>query len=245
MKSHQKHSGNFAGAKQHDNKPSQMERLKSSQNIILWICRGKFLWRWIQLLLLPLFLAGGGAMMPDGSMAESLSSLATAAPISTKAAPLTAVDWANFTYVSSCYGSPHSFTTHNGLATSQQIHLEVFPPVYGDLTRDGQPEAIIRYSCSSADFGGVRAFVYTGNKAHPILLGDLPLPVQHRDSSEWIVDQVSINNETLQLKGKTYSLLAARCCPDQQFQASYRWDGVRFVTTHFAITSLGTATNKQ
>lgn len=169
------------------------------------------------------------AIMPDGSVSGSSSSKGTA---------LTAVDWANFTYVSSCYSKTRSFTTRNGIATTEGISLQTYRPVFGDLTGDGQPEAVIRYACSGADFGGIRAFVYTGTKAHPILLGDLPFSMQGIRDANWIVEQVGISDGIVQLKGKTYSPLAARCCPDLQFELSYRWDGNHFAMTHFATTSL-------
>src|SRR5579883_104007 len=42
--------------------------------------------------------------------------------------PLTAVDWANFTYFSSCYGNTQAFHTRNGQATNGHVHFYVYPP---------------------------------------------------------------------------------------------------------------------
>jgi hypothetical protein len=71
---------------------------------------------------------------------------------------LIAVDWKNFTYtVNIPYGggyntgSPQTFTVRNGevkqynAAFQQAEVFDVGDPFFGDLTGDGQPEAVIPY----------------------------------------------------------------------------------------------------
>jgi hypothetical protein len=162
-----------------------------------------------------------------------------AAPSPASTTSLTKVDWADFTYTSSCYGNTQPFKAHNGKAQNKFIRFEMYEPVtFGDLTGDGQPEAAVRYSCTGADFGGVHVLVYSGTISHPVLLGELPLMVKNGSGGNWSVETVSIANQTLQLSGRGYSATAPHCCPDLQVEAGYRWDGKHFVSTQFKTTKL-------
>jgi len=153
-----------------------------------------------------------------------------------QAPPLTKVDWKNFTYISSCYSDkPRPFKVVNGVGVVDGVHLEVYQPVFGDLTGDGQPEAAIPYSCTAADFGGVRVFVYTGDARKPVLLGELPLPPPDTNYS---VDIVTIDHGMIQLVGRGYSASAPHCCPDLHVNNLYRWNGSRFVLVRSNVTPL-------
>ncbi|HLG64656.1 MAG TPA: hypothetical protein VKY19_22140 [Ktedonosporobacter sp.] len=147
--------------------------------------------------------------------------------------PLTAVDWANFTYFSSCYQNTQPFHTKNGQAVNGYVHFYVYTPKYGDLTRDGELEAVVPYQCTAADATGVRVFVYTGDAAHVRLIGDLPLP----DASGAIdnVTRITIRDETLLLEGDGYSPGTPRCCPDLFVKTSYQWNGKTFVVTQNTV----------
>jgi hypothetical protein len=180
------------------------------------------------LLSLCFLVACGTSSQPSSSQAQAVA----VSPTSTAA--LTAVDWADFTYSSSCYGNTQPFKAHNGKAQNSFIRFEIYSPIiYGDLTGDGQPEAVIRYSCTGADFGGVHVFVYSGTTSHPVLLGDLPSVVKNEPGGNWGVEKVTVANQTLQLTGRGYSASAPHCCPDLQIAASYHWDGKHFVSTQF------------
>ncbi len=177
---------------------------------------------------------------PSPSASTSASSPAQAVPTSTatKAAPLTAIDWRNFTYTSSCYSDkPQQFVVRNGEGVVNGIHLQVYNPVYGDLTGDGQPAAAIPYSCSAADFGGVSVFVYIGNASKPVLLGDLSL-MSPGSNNGGTVDTVTIDHGLIQLDGKGYTPTAPHCCPDLHIKTSYRWNGSRFVVVSSAVSKL-------
>ena len=177
---------------------------------------------------------------PSPSAYSSASSPTQASPTSTvkQAAPLTTVDWGNFTYTSSCYSNkPQQFVVRNGEGVVDGIHLQVYKPVYGDLTGDGQPAAAVPYSCSAADFAGVSVFVYTGNASKPVLLGDLSL-MSPGSNNGGTVDTVTINHGILQLIGKGYTPDAPHCCPDLHIKTSYRWNGSRFVIVSSEVSKL-------
>lgn len=152
--------------------------------------------------------------------------------------PLTTVDWANFTYYSSCYGNHLPFHVVNGTATNNGIQLRTLQAVYGDLTGDGQPEVAIPYICTGADFGGERVFVYTGNAEHPILMGDLPTNTGAGANTFGSVMTVAIMNGLITLSGVGYGPGEPRCCPGLQITSSYRWDGSRFVMVSDRVVSL-------
>src|SRR5690242_21868040 len=108
--------------------------------------------------LLPiLFVCFLAACGPLSQPSSSSTKEATSPPSSTRTAvsspatgtTLRAVDWADFTYFSSCYGNTQPFKARNGKAQNNQIRFEVYQPVsFGDLTGDGQLEAAVRYSCT-------------------------------------------------------------------------------------------------
>jgi hypothetical protein len=156
----------------------------------------------------------------------------------TSPAPLTGVDWANFTYFSSCYGNIQPFKAKNGRARNDHVTFEVFPPAFGDLTGDGQPEAALPYRCSAVDKGGIQVFVYSGTAAHPRLLGQLPLSRPSGGVPVFNSLEVQIHNEQIQLTGTSYSAAAPRCCPDRSLSLWYRWNGSQFVTVRSTDTPL-------
>jgi hypothetical protein len=145
------------------------------------------------------------------------------------APPLSGVDWANFTYFSSCYGNTEPFKARKGRARNGHITFEVFPPIFGDLTGDGQQEAALPYRCFAADSGGLQVFVYTGTAAHPRLLGQLPLAGSNGGVVLFNSLTVRIRDGQIQLTGASYSAGAPRCCPDRLLSIWYRWNGSHLV----------------
>src|SRR6266699_2519548 len=145
--------------------------------------------------LLSLLLVGS-AIAACTSLSPAASSPAPTAPTGTftQAAPLTAVDWRNFTYMSSCYSDkPQQFVVRNGEGVVDGIHLQVYKPVYGDLTGHGQSAAAVPYSCSAADFAGVSVFGYTGNANKPVLMADISV-ISPGSNNGGSVDTVTINH---------------------------------------------------
>jgi hypothetical protein len=148
------------------------------------------------------------------------------------AAPLTSEDWKNFSYTSTCFSSTSQrFVARNGLAVTNHIHFQVYTPIYGDLTGDGKPEAIVPYSCTGADFGGVHLYVYTGTAAQPKLLGEIPSPKAPYSGSISSVTAVTLpiaimgnaaQELLLQVSGVGYSANATHTCPDLSITVRYR-----------------------
>jgi len=185
----------------------------------------------------------GSAITACGSSTLPASSSASAPPAATtstvhQAVPLTTVDWRNFTYTSSCFSDKaQQFVVRNGMGVLNGVHLQVYTPVYGDLTGDGQPEAAIPYSCTAADFGGVNVFVYTGNASKPVLLGELDV-MSPGSNNGGTVETVTISKGIIQLVGKGYTPDAPHCCPNLRIQTSYRWNGSHFVMVSNEVTKL-------
>jgi len=147
--------------------------------------------------------------------------------------PLTSVDWANFTYFSSCYQNTEPFHTKNGRAVNGYVHFYVYTPKFGDLTGDGEVEAVVPYQCTAADATGVRVFVYTGDAAHVRLIGDLPQPDARGAIDN--VTKITVSNQTLHLAGDGYSPGTPRCCPDLFIKTNYQWNGKAFVVTQNTV----------
>jgi hypothetical protein len=116
------------------------------------------------------------------------------------------------------------------VAHNDHITFEVFHPVFGDLTGDGQAEAAVPYQCYAADSGGMHVFVYSGDAAHPHLLGQLPLAQTGGSEPVFNTLTVQISNQQIELTGASYSPNAPRCCPDRTLSLWYRWNGSQFVT---------------
>jgi hypothetical protein len=143
---------------------------------------------------------------------------------------LTAVDWLNRTYASTCFADhPVRYTVHGGLGQVGGVHLQVYAPLYGDVTGDGQAEAFVPYACTGADFGGVRLFVYGGTARAPQLLGDLPGPLATKGQTFSSIHSVTLPTLTVvpqarvfTLRGVGLSATATHTCPDLQITASYR-----------------------
>lgn len=184
------------------------------------------------------FLLVASAIVGCGNVSNAQSTVATTPTTQPSAPPLTKVDWNNFTYTSSCYSDkPRQFVVKNGEGAIDGTHLQVYKPVYGDLTGNGQLEAAVPYSCFAADSSGVRVFVYSGNAKKPVLLGELVL-MSPGAGMEGSVDSVTINNGIIQLTGKGYSPTAPHCCPDLRIKTSYHWNGSRFVIVSSQVTRL-------
>jgi hypothetical protein len=152
-------------------------------------------------------------------------------------APLTSVDWSNFTYISSCFSDhPVRYVTHNGLAQNGGIHFQVYTPLFGDLTGDGRQEAFVTYSCTGADFGGVHLFVHTGTAGRPRLLADVPSPGAPSTGNLASVHTITLpvltallRQRILQVNGVGYSATATHTCPDLDIALRYQMSGDHLV----------------
>jgi hypothetical protein len=179
----------------------------------------------LSMIFLLLLAACGTPSQADASTSNQTTATSTS---------LETVDWANFTYSTNCYQNTQPFHVEHGKAVNNFVHFSVSRPDYGDLTGDGQLEAIVPYQCSAADSMGAHVFIYSGNAAHPRLLGDLP-----PNNTKGVianVTSISINNGVLHLAGDGYSVSAPHCCPDLLIKTDYRWNGKAFVAELFQVT---------
>lgn len=148
-------------------------------------------------------------------------------PTAIPAASLENVDWSNFTYTFTCYtAQPVTITLHNGSAQRNGITYSVLKPVFGDLTGNGQPEAVLIFQCTAADAAPARVFVYAGTARHPTLLAVLP-PDDH---THFGVRAASISQGILQLTGDGYTRRDPHCCPSLKVVTRYKW-----ADTHFDV----------
>ncbi|HEX4208623.1 MAG TPA: hypothetical protein VHZ51_31350 [Ktedonobacteraceae bacterium] len=182
--------------------------------------------------LLALFvIVGCGTTSKAAAISNITSNHVIQKPVRSTAATLKSVDWANFTYMSTCYDNTQPFHTKSNHATNGVVHFVVYPPKYGDITGNGQLDAVVPYQCSAADAMGVRVFVYSGSAAHPILIGDLPTSNPRGEIAN--VTSIAISNGDLNLAGTGYAPGTPRCCPDLAITSSYHWNGTSFVLTSF------------
>jgi hypothetical protein len=190
-----------------------------------------------KIVLFLLLLCFGAVVSSLASCNASTSSVQTDQTVSSptpQIRALTLVDWANFTYFSSCYQNTRPFSTRNGQATNDGIHFSVYTVHYGNLTDDQQLQAIVPYQCVAADASGVHVFVYTGSAQHPILLANLPQPDPRGEIAN--ITSISISHKQLHLEGMGYSSDAPHCCPDLFVTTDYSWNGKHFVPIRLSIS---------
>jgi len=181
---------------------------------------------------------GGLALL----LALATPAVAGGAPV--HAAPLTRLNWLDATYTSACFAShAQRFVAHNGVAQAGFVHFQVYTPIFADLTGDGRPEALVPYSCTGADFGGVHVFVYTGAAAQPHLLGEIPSPRAATVGGLASMHTVTVptapvlpQQRALTVAGVGFSASATHACPDVQVTQRYRVEGGRLVAMGIEVT---------
>ena len=98
----------------------------------------------------------------------------------------------------------------------------------GDVTGDGVPEVAVAVRCDSG----------AGSPPHAVLLygrGEGPSGVRLlatlvRTDAAVLVQSLVVRPRTVEVSGVTYSGGdVPRCCPDERFEARWRWDGTKMV----------------
>jgi hypothetical protein len=154
---------------------------------------------------------------------------------------LTAVDWSNYDYnnIDNVIDNVNQIKVRDGHAYIGYFFV-VGRPVFGDLTGDGQPEAVIPYFWVGASASPTHVLVYSGNALHPVLLGKIPSQYKYNDNdlvASLSVRSVSISNGELHLAGYGWTPTAPRYCPDLDIEVSYRWNGSQFTLKEKRILS--------
>jgi hypothetical protein len=135
---------------------------------------------------------------------------------------LRSVDWMNRSYPATCADDPAQ--VRNGRAVSNGMAVTVSKPVYGDISGDDQPEAVLRMDCVSATGGNQsasRAYVFAPGPHDPKFvqeLADTPggIGAEPDNISPYLaaVQQVSIADDTLSVVALAWSPNAPHCCND-------------------------------
>lgn len=153
-----------------------------------------------------------------------------ASPTSASADSLEQIDWSNYTYTFGCFtAQPVQVKMQDGEADQNGVHYTVQKPVFGDLTGDGQDEAVILYHCEGGGTSPQLVYVYTGTAQQPTLLAYLP----GKGDNIVTVTRALVAQGILQLVGYGYSANVPECCPDLLVTTTYKWNGSGFtlVTT--------------
>jgi len=147
---------------------------------------------------------------------------------------LKTVDWLNHTYT--CFpGSPQAvqITVANGVGTSADgqttLYVNEYPVVYGDVTGDGQPEAMVIYGCviQGSPHIWTHVWVFTGTADNPALIGDLPITSD--DQYFMFVQSVTVLGGDKGMVGPGISQNGSPGCPDLIVTMTYHWSGTQFV----------------
>jgi len=159
------------------------------------------------------------------TVASPTSTESSFQPTPTPSASLEHINWSNFTYTFSCFTAhPVQVTLHNSQANQDGVHYTIQKPVFGDLTGDGQPEAVIIYHCEGGGTSPLLVFVYSGTEQQPTLLANLP---SNGDKLATVISALIVHG-ILQLSGYGYSANVPLCCPDLLVTTTYQWNGSNF-----------------
>ncbi|MGH3343513.1 MAG: hypothetical protein ACRDPK_11675 [Carbonactinosporaceae bacterium] len=123
---------------------------------------------------------------------------------------LTDVAWPRVDYPMACPG----------------VGFDVLDVEYGDLTSDGESEALVHVRCGSGA-GSPPSALYVYDRPErgvPQLVAALLGP-----SSGVLVDRIGVEPGGISASGVSYSSSdVPRCCPDETFDARWRWTGEGF-----------------
>lgn len=137
------------------------------------------------------------------------------------------VDFRNFTYPDACVGEAHVVDGQ----FSEEIEgspfrwwFSVAGVVYGDLTGDGEEEAVVLTLCNGGGSGVYSSgTVYTMREGKPVPIVDLPVG----DRADGGIEGVEIQNGLLVLTRNDGN--GAMCCPEFTVTLTYRVVGNQLV----------------
>lgn len=173
----------------------------------------------VPLLLAATALAGcsGGASAP-----------VRAAP-SASAPSLRALDWADRSYPSDCFGRPgvtEDVRVHDYQATGPDgyFRMVVAHPTFGDVNGDGRTDALVTYQCIGANSSPDTLLVYLATPTGPRLAATL------LGRSDEYVESLRPTGGGLVVAARGYSPGTPHCCPDLLVRTTFGWKDGRFVT---------------
>ncbi|MFN7945458.1 MAG: hypothetical protein U0Z53_08905 [Blastocatellia bacterium] len=138
------------------------------------------------------------------------------------------VDFKNFAYQPDCIGDDRNhrptIRVKNGSFTREKeddrLYFEVREVVYGDLTGDGQEEAVVLTLCNTGGTGQFTdGIVFTMRQGRPAVIATLGIG----DRADGGIHEVKIENGLL--KVSRYGGTSGACCPDYIETYTFRMSG--------------------
>ena len=134
------------------------------------------------------------------------------------------VDFRNFEYTSSCTVTDEAIEVSNGVYRRHHLDFAVRQVVYGDLSGDGQEEAVVVARCNSGGTAWVtEGFIYGMKRGVPTLLAR----IEGGDRADGGIVAVRIVKGRLQVD--RYGTTGGYCCPEWIETTTYRLEGPRLV----------------
>lgn len=143
------------------------------------------------------------------------------------------IDFLNFTYSPACIGGDEKIRARNGEysvgsaddPSADRIYFKIMDVVYGDLTGDGQEEAVVTTLCNTGGTGQFTdGIIFTLRGGRPVSLGTLGMG----DRADGGIDSVAI--ERGQLRVSRYgTVTGGACCPEYIETQAYRLSGNKLI----------------
>ena len=165
------------------------------------------------------------------------------------------IDFRNFTYHPSIVDE--SVHARNGKYEDEETSFTVGKVIYGDLTNDGQEEAVVttiyemKDAANPANSSFPEGYIYTMNNGEATLLGKFDVgEIGYRDYERYLNPRDKCNNwiwgaggvQSIQNGFVVFALaVGGRYCPTPikyDVTLKYKWDGTRFVLVGKPIKSL-------
>ncbi|MGH8454272.1 MAG: hypothetical protein ACRESW_06950 [Nevskiales bacterium] len=155
------------------------------------------------------------------------------APTTQATGDIRRVDFRNFKYPALCAEEtdlPGGIPVRQGEYIREdedgRFSFGVFSVSYGDLTGDGQPEAVIAASCNTGGTGQFsEGMVFSMRENTPVLIGR----VHGGDRAYGGIAGLSVNSGRLLVERYATDEDGPACCPKYIETTRLRWDGAKLV----------------
>lgn len=143
------------------------------------------------------------------------------------------IDFLNFTYQPACIGGGEKIQARNGEyslgsaddPSSDRVYFKVMDVVYGDLTGDGQTEAVVTTLCNTGGTGQFTdGIIFTLRGGRATAIGTLGMG----DRADGGIDSVAIERGLIRVS-RYGTESGGACCPEYIETQAYRLTGSRLV----------------
>jgi hypothetical protein len=148
------------------------------------------------------------------------------------------VDFKNFTYKPTCVDAKVKVTnatiknikTVNGfnepIDDNLPSYFDTYEPIYGDVTGDGQEDAVIQSHCNTGGTGQfTEAYLYALHLGKPILLAI----IEGGDRGYGGIRSIEIKNGTIIVDQNDAGEDGANCCAEHAVKTHYKWQGNKLI----------------